>query len=73
MQVIDKINQGRLGKVYFAARGRDTREWMMKREQLSPRYITALGELPVAGAAKKARSVLRSSKRANTDGLEYGP
>ncbi|WP_423842072.1 DUF4113 domain-containing protein [Aeromonas hydrophila] len=36
MQVIDKINQGRLGKVYFAARGRDTREWMMKREQLSP-------------------------------------
>lgn len=24
MQVIDKINQGRLGKVYFAARGRDT-------------------------------------------------
>ncbi|WP_301952998.1 DUF4113 domain-containing protein [Aeromonas hydrophila] len=47
MQVIDKINQGRLGKVYFGARGRDTREWMMKREQLSPRYTTALGELPV--------------------------
>ncbi|WP_421322538.1 DUF4113 domain-containing protein [Aeromonas veronii] len=38
MQVIDKINLGRLGKVYFAARGRDTREWMMKREQLSPLY-----------------------------------
>ena len=47
MQVIDKINQGRLGKVYFAARGRDTREWMMKREQLSPRYTTTLDELPV--------------------------
>ncbi|WP_421229623.1 DUF4113 domain-containing protein [Aeromonas enteropelogenes] len=47
MQVIDKINQRRLGKVYFAARGRDTREWMMKREQLSPPYTTALGELPV--------------------------
>ena len=47
MQVIDKINQGRLGKVYFAARGRDTREWMMKWEQLSPRYTTALDELPV--------------------------
>ncbi|WP_421242314.1 DUF4113 domain-containing protein [Aeromonas enteropelogenes] len=47
MQVIDKINQGRLRKVYFAARGRDPREWMMKREQLSPRYTTALGELPV--------------------------
>ncbi|MGS3141503.1 translesion error-prone DNA polymerase V subunit UmuC [Aeromonas sanarellii] len=46
MQVIDKINQGRLGKVYFAARGRDTREWMMKREQLSPRYTTCLSELP---------------------------
>lgn len=46
MQVIDKINQGRLGKVYFAARGRDTREWMMKREQLSPRYTTCINELP---------------------------
>jgi DNA polymerase V len=47
MLVIDSINQGRLGKVYFAARGRDTREWMMKREQLSSRYTTVLGELPV--------------------------
>ncbi|MFM5844049.1 DUF4113 domain-containing protein [Aeromonas sanarellii] len=47
MQVIDKINQGRLGQVYSAARGRDTREWMMNREQLSPRYTTSLGELPV--------------------------
>jgi DNA polymerase V len=46
MQVIDKIN-GRLGKVYFAARGRDSREWMMKRENLSPRYTTVLDELPV--------------------------
>ncbi len=49
MQVIDKINQGRLGKVYFAARGPDTREWTMKREQLSPRYTTELKELPVVG------------------------
>ncbi|MFR9719072.1 translesion error-prone DNA polymerase V subunit UmuC [Aeromonas diversa] len=48
MQVIDKINRGRLGKVYFAARGQDTREWMMKREQLSPRYTTELTELPIA-------------------------
>jgi len=48
MQVIDKINQGGLGKIFFAARGCDAREWMMKREQLSPRYTTALGELPVA-------------------------
>lgn len=36
MRVIDKINHGLLGKVYFAARGRDTREWMMKREQAQP-------------------------------------
>lgn len=48
MQVIDKINRGRLGKVYFAARGRDTREWMMKREQLSPRYTTSIDDLPLA-------------------------
>jgi DNA polymerase V len=47
IQVIDKINQGWLGKVYFAACGRDSKEWMMKREQLSPRYTTALGELTV--------------------------
>ncbi len=47
MQVIDKINQGRLGRVYLAARGCDTLEWMMKREQLSPRYTTELDELPV--------------------------
>ncbi|MDR7018291.1 hypothetical protein J2Y64_000167 [Aeromonas salmonicida] len=48
MKVIDQINQGRLGKVYFAARGRNTREWMMKREQLSPRYTTNLSEIPTA-------------------------
>ncbi len=46
MQVIDKINQWRLGKVYFAARGIDRSEWMMKREQLSPRYTTCLNDLP---------------------------
>jgi DNA polymerase V len=50
MQVIDRINQGRMGKVYFAARGRDNREWMMKREQLSPRYTTSISELPSAKA-----------------------
>ena len=48
MKVIDQINQGRLGKVYFAARGRDTSEWMMKREHLSPRYTTNINELPSA-------------------------
>lgn len=45
MQVIDRINKGRLGKVYFAARGRDTKEWMMEREPLSPRYTTSFCEL----------------------------
>jgi len=49
MKVIDQINQGRLGKVYFAARGRDASEWMMKRDQLSPRYTTELTEIPVVG------------------------
>lgn len=47
MKVIDQINLGRLGKVYFVARGRGTTEWMMKREQLSPRYTTCINELPV--------------------------
>ncbi|MFQ2400413.1 translesion error-prone DNA polymerase V subunit UmuC [Aeromonas dhakensis] len=50
MKVIDQINQGRLGKVYFAARGRDTTEWMMKREKLSPRYTTSISELPAVKA-----------------------
>ncbi|MCX0429671.1 DUF4113 domain-containing protein [Aeromonas veronii] len=47
MQVIDNINQEGLGKVYFGARGRDTSEWMMKREHLSPHYTTMLNELPI--------------------------
>lgn len=46
MLVIDKINQGRLGKVYFGARGRDASEWMMKRELLSPHYTTSITEIP---------------------------
>ena len=50
MQVIDKINRGRLGKVYFAASGLDTREWMMKREQLSPSYTTCLNDIPAVKA-----------------------
>ncbi|WP_305121617.1 translesion error-prone DNA polymerase V subunit UmuC [Aeromonas sp. SG16] len=45
MQVIDKINQEGLGKVFFGARGKDNREWMMKREHLSPRYTTSVREL----------------------------
>lgn len=50
MQVIDKINHGQQGKIYFAACSRDTWEWMMKREQLSPRYTTCISELPSAKA-----------------------
>ncbi|WP_429180022.1 DUF4113 domain-containing protein [Aeromonas salmonicida] len=50
MQVIDKINQGHQGKIYFAARGRDTQELMIKREQLSPRYTTSINQIPVAKA-----------------------
>jgi len=46
MQVIDKINRGSLGKVYFGARGSNTKEWMMKRGKLSPRYTTSVSELP---------------------------
>ncbi|MNJ72905.1 DNA polymerase V subunit UmuC [compost metagenome] len=46
MKVIDQINQGRLGKVYFAAQGRDTCEWMMKRERFSPRYTTNIQDIP---------------------------
>lgn len=50
MPLINHINQGRLGKVYFAARGWGTREWMMKWEQLTPRYTTCISELPAAKA-----------------------
>ncbi|MEN9531955.1 MAG: hypothetical protein RIQ83_1179 [Pseudomonadota bacterium] len=50
MQVIDKINHGKLGKVYFGARGGNTKEWMMKREQISPRYTTCFSELPAVKA-----------------------
>lgn len=45
MQVIDKINHGKQGKVFFGARGMQKQDWMMKREQLSPRYTTNLNEL----------------------------
>ncbi|WP_422388415.1 DUF4113 domain-containing protein [Aeromonas popoffii] len=39
--------QDQSGKVYFGARGRNNGEWMMKREQLSPRCTTMITELPV--------------------------
>ncbi|WP_235336958.1 DUF4113 domain-containing protein [Aeromonas hydrophila] len=50
--MIDKINQGRLGKIYFAARGQDAGEWMMKREHLSPCYTTFSHDFPVATDTK---------------------
>ncbi|UOR20339.1 DUF4113 domain-containing protein [Aeromonas veronii] len=48
MQMIDRINQGRLGKIHFGSCGRDNSDWIMRREKLSPRYTTALDELPIA-------------------------
>ncbi|MFQ2157557.1 translesion error-prone DNA polymerase V subunit UmuC [Aeromonas hydrophila] len=48
MQVIDKINRGQLGKVYFAACGRGSRELMMKQKHLSPHYTTTISEIPYA-------------------------
>lgn len=48
MQVIDKINQEGIGRVYFGTRGRDTSEWIMKREQLIPRYTKYINKLPYA-------------------------
>ncbi|QSO25106.1 translesion error-prone DNA polymerase V subunit UmuC (plasmid) [Aeromonas caviae] len=51
MNVVDAINHsGKLGKVYFAARGHRDLSSMIKRERLSPRYTTNLAELPVVKA-----------------------
>ncbi|WP_413787401.1 DUF4113 domain-containing protein [Pantoea agglomerans] len=40
------MNSSGLGKTGFAGQGMDN-PWQMKRERLSPRYTTCLGELPV--------------------------
>lgn len=45
MAVIDQINQGGLGRVFFAGQGLK-RQWVMKRDQLSPAYTTRWAELP---------------------------
>ncbi|HCA3439749.1 TPA: translesion error-prone DNA polymerase V subunit UmuC [Salmonella enterica subsp. salamae serovar 35:g,m,s,t:-] len=47
MQVVDSINQSRLGQIWFAGRG-IAPSWQMKRELLSPAYTTRWDELPVA-------------------------
>ncbi|MEZ7039781.1 DUF4113 domain-containing protein [Aeromonas sp. S11(2024)] len=48
--MVDKSNQEEIGRVYFGTRGRDTSEWMMKRERLSPRYTTCIRDLPAVKA-----------------------
>ncbi|MEL3921980.1 DUF4113 domain-containing protein [Aeromonas enteropelogenes] len=60
MQVIDKINQGLLDKVYFVANGCDTRKRMMKWEQLSPLYTTAVRQT-IGGEVSYSIPILASA------------
>ena len=46
MSVIDKINQGGRGKVWFGGQ-RPQKDWFMKRAHLSPAYTTRWDDLPV--------------------------
>ncbi|WP_353614473.1 translesion error-prone DNA polymerase V subunit UmuC [Mangrovibacter phragmitis] len=47
MQVIDHINQSGLGQIGFAGKGIQP-DWQMKREQLSPSWMTRWSDIPVA-------------------------
>lgn len=47
MKVLDGINQSGLGNVWFAGQGVDI-EWKMKREMLSPAWMTRWSDIPVA-------------------------
>ncbi|HFW4713117.1 TPA: Y-family DNA polymerase [Salmonella enterica subsp. enterica serovar Chailey] len=47
MKVLDRINNSGKGKIWFAGRG-IAPEWQMKREMLSPAYMTKWKDLPVA-------------------------
>jgi len=47
MEVVDKINRSGIGKVRFASQGLNQQDWIMKREHLSPSYITRWNDLPV--------------------------
>lgn len=47
MKVLDQINHSGMGKVWFAGRG-IAPEWQMKREMLSPAYITRWSDIPIA-------------------------
>lgn len=47
MGLLDSINHSDLGKIWFAGRGTDT-GWQMKREMLSPSYMTRWDSIPSA-------------------------
>lgn len=47
MRVIDKINSGGKTKVFFASQGIGDRNWQMKRQFLSPHYLTRWSDIPV--------------------------
>ncbi|EHF3951577.1 DUF4113 domain-containing protein, partial [Salmonella enterica subsp. enterica serovar Newport] len=47
MQVMDGINHSGKGKIWFAGRG-IAPEWQMKRELLSPAYMTRWADIPAA-------------------------
>ncbi|UNH29207.1 translesion error-prone DNA polymerase V subunit UmuC (plasmid) [Moellerella wisconsensis] len=46
MKTLDQLNNGGIGKVWFAGKGIDT-SWRMKRKMLSPAYTTSITELPI--------------------------
>jgi len=47
MEVLDKVNNSGLGKLWFAGQG-IAPEWQMKREMLSPSWTTRWDDIPVA-------------------------
>lgn len=47
MAALDNINRSGRGKVWFAGQGAQGSSWQMKREMLSPRYTTRIGDVPV--------------------------
>jgi DNA polymerase V len=46
MLVIDKINQGHHGKIWFGGQ-RSKEDWFMKRANVSPAYTTRWSDLPL--------------------------
>jgi|SRR5690554_2236208 len=45
MQLIDKLNQSKIGQIFFARQGIEN-NWKMKRQRLSPSYTTDWKQLP---------------------------